>query len=66
MSSGLSLKHDGWRFATLLDDDGKPPCDPPDDCRVCALFTHRRPGETRAGWLSRITGYTQTALEEAS
>lgn len=41
------------RFATLLDADGNPPCDPPDDCGVCVLFTHQRPGESRAEWLSR-------------
>lgn len=47
------------RFATLLDADGNPPCDPADDCEVCSLFNHRRPGESRAAWLSRITGYPE-------
>lgn len=23
----------------LVDTDGEPPCDPPDDCPVCRLFT---------------------------
>lgn len=37
--------------------DGKPPCDPPDDCIVCRLFDHQRPTESRAAWLDRVTRY---------
>jgi hypothetical protein len=48
-------KTDG-RFATLIDEAGDPPCAVPDACAVCRLFTVERPGETRAAWLSRITG----------
>jgi hypothetical protein len=44
------------RFATFIDEDGNPPCQPADDCAVCRLFTVQRPGETPAAWLSRITG----------
>jgi hypothetical protein len=47
----------GGRFASLIDDDGNPPCDPPDDCSVCTLFDRQRPGESRADWRARITGY---------
>ena len=46
------------RFATFVDVEGNPPCDPPDECEVCVLFTGRQPGESRADWTSRITGYT--------
>lgn len=45
------------RFATLLDEDGRPPCDPPDACPVCRLFSRAEPDESWADWLARITGY---------
>jgi hypothetical protein len=38
----------------LVDDDGTPWCDPPDDCPVCVLVTHQRTGESRSAWLARI------------
>ncbi len=41
---------------SLLDGDGKPPCDPPDDCPTCRLFSGQRPDESRRAWLARITG----------
>lgn len=66
MSSGRNREHDGWRFATLIDDDGDPPCDPPDDCDVCRLFSRQCPDESRAEWLRRITGITPIAHQEAS
>lgn len=44
----------------LLDNDGRPPCDPKADaCPTCRLFDVQRPGETRRGWLARITGTVQ-------
>lgn len=55
---------DDW-FATLLH-DGRPPCDPPDACEVCVLFTVQRPDESRSDWLARITGYIRIELESAS
>lgn len=62
----MSTTITGGRFATLIDDAGNPPCSPPDACSVCRLFDGQRPDETRAEWLARITGYTQTNLQEAS
>lgn len=38
----------------LLDDDGHPPCDPPDGCEVCCLFTHvPESGPARDAWWPR-------------
>lgn len=54
------------RFATFVDVDGNPPCDPPDDCDVCRLFTRPLPGETLAAWGQRILGTTATTQRRAS
>lgn len=54
------------RFATLLDEEGRPPCEPPDACSTCRLFSPQQPGESRSAWLSRITVISSIALEEAS
>lgn len=43
------------RFATFVDEDGNPPCVPPDACPSCLLFDRQRPDESRAEWLARIT-----------
>ena len=40
---------------SMFDDDGRPPCDPPDDCIVCRLFDGQRTDESRQAWLARIT-----------
>ena len=40
----------------LIGPDGRLPCDPPDACPTCRLFDVQQPGETRRGWLLRITG----------
>lgn len=56
--------HADDRFVTLLDADGRPPCDPADSCPTCILFTGQRPGEGRRAWLARIAG--ELRLEDAS
>lgn len=63
---GVAAAHDGWRFVTLIDDDGNPPCIAPDDCDVCRLFDRQRPDEARAEWLARITGLGPIAHQEVS
>jgi hypothetical protein len=40
----------------ILDEDGLPPCAPPDACATCRLFSTQRPGEDRAEWLERVIG----------
>lgn len=66
MKSPLWTTSSGGRFATLIDQQGNPPCDPPDDCAVCALFGQPRPGESRARWLARIAGINPNAHQEVS
>lgn len=41
--------------SVLLDDDGRTPCTPPDDCPACVLFSGQRQGESRRDWLDRLT-----------
>lgn len=49
------------RFLLFLDESGEPPCDPPDDCEVCVLFTRPEDGEARADWVARIIGVAPKA-----
>ena len=48
-------------FATLLGDDGEPPCQPADGYVVCRLFDRQRPGESRTAWLARIADLARRA-----
>lgn len=38
----------------LFDKHGNLPCDPPDICTTCSLFSAQRPDETRPEWIARI------------
>jgi hypothetical protein len=42
-------------FVQILDDNGKPPCDPADACPTCRLFAVQQSDESRTDWLARIT-----------
>lgn len=46
----------------MLTPDGQPPCAVPDDCGVCALLTHQRPGESRQAWIDRISATARAVL----
>lgn len=48
------------RLAALIaDEDGKPMCDPPDDCGVCTLL--QRPDESWGDYLRRIGDLFKTS-----
>jgi hypothetical protein len=38
----------------LFDEDGRPPCDPPDSCDVCMLFSVPTAPAERARWVADL------------
>lgn len=40
----------------ILGETGELPCDPPDDCGVCCLFSGRQADESLVAWGDRLNG----------
>lgn len=52
---GRSNETEDCIVASMLDDEGRPPCAAPDDCEICCLMSHQRPDESRSEWVGWIS-----------